>query len=179
MTFDAQLLLLLNALAGQSRFLDGVIVFFASYAAYALVVAFLAFLLLSQYPKREKLRILLVTGLSSVIARFGAVEAIRFFYHRPRPFLDLPVHQLLTSNEWSFPSGHAAFFFAMATALYLYDKKWGIVFFAAAALMAVSRVIAGIHYPSDIIGGALIGIITASLTFYIARGLKKDTISTH
>ncbi|MEK7114002.1 MAG: phosphatase PAP2 family protein [Patescibacteria group bacterium] len=167
MALDTQLFLLLNNLAGQSPFLDSVIVFFASYLAYILLVFFLAFLFFSQYQNREKLQIFLVTIISSIVARVGVTELIRFFYHRPRPFTDLPVHQLLASSEWSFPSGHAAFFFAMATAVYLYNKKWGIAFFIAVILMTISRIIAGVHYPSDIVGGALIGIIVAYITFRI------------
>ncbi|MDP1689667.1 MAG: phosphatase PAP2 family protein [bacterium] len=169
MALDTSLFYLLNNLAGQSSLLDGVIVFFASYLAYILGALFFALVFFSAYSKREKWELLLVVGISSVVARFGVTELIRFFYHRPRPFLDLPVHQLLTSTEWSFPSGHATFFFAVATAVYLHNKKWGIGFFIATVLMTVSRVAAGIHYPSDIIVGAFIGIVVAYATFYGAR----------
>ena len=169
MTFDTQVFYLLNNLAGQSAFFDELIVFLAAYLPYVLIVVFLALVFFSQYQKREKLQILFVTGMSTLIARYGVVELIRFFYHRPRVFTDLPVHQLLTSDKWSFPSGHATFFFAMATAVYLYNKKWGIGFFIAATLMGASRVIAGIHYPSDIVGGALIGAAVAFATFHIVR----------
>ena len=184
MSLDTQALYLFSDLAGQSPFLDGIIVFLASYLAYILIVLFLALLFFSQYSRREKFEILLVTALSTLIARFGITEFIRLFYHRPRPFSVLPVHQLLTDSAWSFPSGHATFFFAMATAVYLYHKKWGIGFFIAAILIAVGRVAAGVHYPSDIIGGALIGIIVAYATFHIVRRLfatpaQKTLISTY
>ena len=169
MSLDIQLFYLLNNLAGQSPLFDAVIVFFASYLAYILVALFLVLVFFSQYPKREKLQIFWVTVISTIIARFGVTELIRFFYHRPRPFIDLPVNQLITSNEWSFPSGHATFFFAMAIAIYLYNKKWGIFFFLATILITVSRVIAGIHYPSDIVGGALIGVAVAYTIFYFTR----------
>ena len=169
MTLETQLFYLLNNLAGKSQFFDNAVVFLASYFPYILIVLFLAILFFSQHQKLEKLEILLTIGISSIVARFGITEIIRFFYHRPRPFLDLPVHQLLTDNAWSFPSGHAAFFFAMATATYLYNKKWGVLFFIGAILITVSRVIAGIHYPSDIIGGALIGIAVACVTYYLVR----------
>ena len=95
-------------------------------------------------------------------------EIIRFFYHRPRPFITLQVNQLLSENEWSFPSGHSAFFFAMAAAIYFYNKKWGIGFFIAAILMNISRIIAGVHYPTDILSGAIIGGATAYIVFYFA-----------
>ena len=175
MALDVQLFLLLNDLAGRSPFFDGLFVFLAAYLPYFLIALFLALLFFSRYAQREKLRMILIVFSSSFIARFGAVELIRFFYHRPRPFLDLPIHQLLTSDKWSFPSGHAAFFFAMATAVYLYNRKWGIGFFVAAALIAISRVVAGIHYPSDILGGALVGAAVAYAVFYLVRRISTSS----
>jgi len=174
MTLDTQLLYLLNGLAGQSPLFDALAVFLSVYLAYILIAVFLILLFFSQYSKREKTQILLVTAVSSVIARFGITELIRFFYHRPRPFLDLATTQLLENNNWSFPSGHAAFFFALATAVYLYNKKWGVWFFIAALFMAVSRVIAGIHYPSDIIGGALIGVAVVYAVYSVTK-YKRNT----
>jgi len=185
MALDTQLLYFLNSAVGQSPLIDSVIVFFASYLSYILIALFIAVLIFSHYHQTiDKLEILLTIGLSSIIARFGITELIRALYHRPRPFVMLDVNQLLTETSWSFPSGHATFFFAMATAIYLYNKKWGIFFFAATVLMTVSRVVSGIHYPFDIIGGAVIGIAVAYLTFSVARRIvegrsKKITISTY
>ena len=170
MALDTQLFYLLNNLAGQSSLLDGVIIFLASYLAYILIIVFLAFVFFSQYQRREKLQILFVAGVSTLIARFGIAELIRLFYQRPRPFSALDnVQQLLTSNEWSFPSGHATFFFALSTAVYLYNKKLGVWFFVATILITISRVVAGIHYPSDIIGGAVIGIVVAYVVLCLTR----------
>lgn len=177
MPLDTRLLYFLNDLTGRSPLLDGIIVFFASHLAYILVALFLAYIFFSYHSKQEKFQILLVTSISTLFARFGIVELIRLFYQRPRPFIDLPVHQLLTNNEWSFPSGHATFFFALATAVYLYDKKWGVGFFIAALLITVSRVIAGVHYPSDIVAGAFIGIVVAYATVYVVR--KTSVAQTH
>ena len=113
------------------------------------------------------------------MARFGVAEIIRLFYKNPRPFLNHNVHQLILVNGYSFPSGHSAFFFAMATAIYFFNKKWGIGFFAASIIIGLSRVIAGVHYPSDIFGGMVIGIIVACLVFYFTnRKLGKTYIVT-
>lgn len=184
MTLDTQLFYLLNTLAGQSPFLDGVIVFFASYLAYLMPVIFLGLVFFSNSSRREKWILLVVAGAASVIARFGVAELIRFFYHRPRPFIALPdVHPLFTDSAWSFPSGHATFFFAFSTAVYLYNKRWGVGFFVATVLITVSRVIAGVHYPSDIVGGALIGVAVAYATIYLARRVmfssQEFSVSTH
>lgn len=172
MTLDITLLRLLNHLAGRSFFFDALIIFFAKYFQYLLVAIFLLLLFFSGYAKLEKFRIFYITTLSALIARLGATELIRFFYHRPRPFSVLPVRQLIFENEWSFPSGHSAFFFATATTIYFYNKKWGIGFFIAALLMNISRIIAGVHYPSDILGGAIVGTLTGYAVFYFAEKLK-------
>ena len=170
MALDLYLFHLLNNLAGQSPIADGIIVFFASYLAYILVIVFAVLALFSSYTKREKLYIFAVAAAATLIARFGVAELIRLFYHRPRPFLvEHPVHQLLTDPAWSFPSGHATFFFALAMVAYLYNKKWGVFFFIAAALVTVGRAAAGVHYPSDIIGGALVGVLVAYGTYYLVR----------
>lgn len=167
MALDTQLFYLLNNLAGKSYFFDSVVVFLANDLKYVLAVLFIVFLVLSQYSNWKKFQIAAVTALSSGISYFGLVNLVRFLYHRPRPFLDLPVNQLIANNDWSFPSAHATFFFAVSTAIYFYDKKWGIVFFAATILMALSRVVAGIHYPSDILAGAIIGVAVAYAIFRI------------
>ena len=171
MMLDVRFLHFFNWLVGTSQVFDVLIVFFSSYVQYVLVAVFLLLVYFSEYSRKQKRSILLVTMISSLIARFGITEIIRFFYHRPRPFLALPVNKLL-SNGWfysdnagSFPSGHSAFFFAMATAIYLYNKKWGIGFFLAAILMNIGRIVAGVHYPSDILGGMMIGIVVGYVVF--------------
>lgn len=172
---DTQLFYLLNGVAGQSHAIDIVIIFCASYLAYLVVFALLVLIFFSQYSKLEKWTILVVAGTAGIIARFGVAELIRYFYHRPRPFIALPdVHPLFTDPAWSFPSGHATFFFALSNVVYLYNKKWGIWFFVATLFITVGRVIAGVHYPSDIIGGAVIGVIVAYIVVYLAKKVSGE-----
>ncbi|MEK7197893.1 MAG: phosphatase PAP2 family protein [Patescibacteria group bacterium] len=165
MSLDLKIFYLFNNLASKNPVFDALIIFFADYLSYFLIIFFLAFLFFSGFQKWKKIKIFLLTFVSMIIARFGIVSLIRFFYHRPRPFEAYDVHVLITNNEFSFPSGHAALFFAMATAVYFYNKKLGLWFFAAAILMGFGRVVSGVHYPSDIIGGAVIGILTSYLIF--------------
>lgn len=174
MALDIQLFHLLNGLAGLSPALDRLILFSASELAYLVPLAFLILLIFSGYSRQEKLEMFFVAAVSSVVARIGVTELIRFFYHRPRPFAELSIEPLFTPTSWSFPSGHATFFFAFATAVYLYNKKWGIGFFMAAAVVTISRVIAGVHYPSDIVGGVVIGAAVAYLVFTAVRRLGNS-----
>jgi len=167
MAFDIKLFYFFNNFAGKSALFDALIVFLVSYFPLIIIAAFLLLLYFSAYAKKEKLNIFWATFVSAVAARFVITEIIRFFYYRPRPFLAHELNQLIYTsvNTGSFPSGHSAFFFAMATAVYLYNKKWGSGFFIAAILMNVSRVIAGAHYPSDILGGAAIGMLTGFVVY--------------
>ncbi len=90
---------------------------------------------------------------------------------RPRPchIVDgVPVVdqiRLLVScgGGYSFPSSHAVNNFAAATLLSFHFPKWARYLFGWAALMACSRICVGVHYPSDVLGGMLLGILTAWL----------------
>lgn len=174
MTLDTQLFYLFNNLAGQSPFFDEVVVFFASWFPYILVAMFLVLVWFSVYAKKEKLEILAVTFISALIARVGVTELIRYFFPRERPFMALDISPLFTDTAWSFPSGHVTFFFAMATVIYLYNKRWGMWFFIATIFITISRVIAGVHYPSDIVGGAIIAVFVGYFTYFFARRWAKN-----
>jgi len=65
------------------------------------------------------------------------------------------------STDPSFPSDHATFAFAIAVAVWKYDRKLGAVFGALAILLSAARVYVGTHYPSDVLGGAVLGTIVA------------------
>ncbi len=172
MTVDTLLLFFLHNLTGKSQVFDMLIIFLASYLPYFLIVGLLFLLYFGVYSRKQKFHFFWVTAVSVVIASLGVTELIRFFYHRPWPFLLYSLHPLISENEWSFPSDHSAFFFAMAMAIYLYNKKWGIWFFIAAILMNISRIVAGVHYPSDILGGAMVGIVVGYLVVCFAEKWK-------
>lgn len=148
-----------NRLSGQSPVEDWLTVFFAEYFAYILVVLLIALLYFWKTPRHEKARELILALAALVLARGILTEIIRFFYHHPRPFVALQsVHLLFIETSWSFPSGHAAFFFALSTILYFYHRRLGITFFILSTAMGIARIMAGVHYPFDILGGAIVGI---------------------
>jgi len=177
MNLDLKIFYFFNNLVGHSHFFDMLVVFLADYFQYILILIFLLILFFSKRTKKEKIIIFLVVVASVAVARLGVTELIRFFWHRPRPFLVYPVSQLLFNGQYSFPSGHAAFFFSMAAALWFYYKKWGLGFFAAAIFITLSRVIGGIHYPSDILGGLVVGILSAIAGFYLIPKLVNKFLA--
>ena len=111
--------------------------------------------------------------LAGILARLGFTELIRLFWNRPRPFIGNHINLLLShSASSSFPSGHAAFFFGLSTVIYSYNKRTGYLFFLASFLISISRVFAGIHWPSDILAGTAIGIFSGLL---IMKIFKKNS----
>ena len=76
----------------------------------------------------------------------------------------------------SFPSGHTAASFAAATALYAIDKRWGLAAYAFAALMGFSRLYLGVHFPTDVVMGAIVGALAAKLVirFYFEKSEKQS-----
>ena len=137
---------------------DPLIIFFATYFPYLVGLVFVV-LAFRQPFVQNRARFLLEGLLSAFVAR-GLVELIRIFIHRPRPFVaDPSLVALISENSYSFPSGHAAFFFALSTVVYMYDKRAGVWFFLASAVLSIARIMAGVHYPTDILGGAVLGII--------------------
>ena len=165
--FNTFLFQKINGFAGQYIWLDRLAVFFSDYAGYVLVVI----LVLMFIFKSAKLSwfMVLVALISAVVSRGIITTIIRFFYHHPRPFDVLTVKQLIPEGGYSFPSGHAAFYFALSMGVYLYNKKLGTAFFVVSILMGIARIFAGVHWPADILGGALVGIATALLVNFCAR----------
>ena len=85
-------------------------------------------------------------------------------FDRTRPYYVLGYEPLIPPvGDPSFPSGHTAVSFAAATAIYAIDKKWGIAAYVFAVVMGFSRLYLGVHFPLDVLGGAVVGTVAAKL----------------
>ncbi len=150
----------INQLALKWLWLDVLAVFFAEYFEYVLIFSLFLFLIIRF---KKYWRMVFQSIISAVLARFVVVELIRWLWQRPRPFIHNHVNLLITHNSVAFPSGHAAFFFAMSIIVYFYNKKAGLLFFLASFLICLARIFVGIHWPLDILAGALVGIFSGWL----------------
>ncbi len=175
MSFDHSIVLFLNGFAGQSAFLDSLIVFFAEYLPDVLIVLFFVFSFRRFTPFYGRL-MLLIEGIGASLLARVFVEVFRLFIHRLRPLVADPnIHGFLIETSYSFPSGHAAFFFALSTVVYIYDNRWGVWFYAASLVIGLARVAAGAHYPTDILGGALLGVAVGWCVHRFFRRLRSQT----
>ncbi|HZZ99366.1 MAG TPA: phosphatase PAP2 family protein [Candidatus Paceibacterota bacterium] len=169
----------INELAGHWGWLDALMIFCAQYLLYLAVVVVLLIWLRRHYLKTNRWRDLaLVSIASAVIGRLIVAEPFKLLYYHPRPYWVLSnVHLLLArETESSFPSGHTIFMFALAAGVYLYNKKAGWWFFGAAVLVGFARVFVGVHWPYDIIGGAVLGIPTALACNWLYKKYFKTII---
>jgi undecaprenyl-diphosphatase len=94
---------------------------------------------------------------------------IRLAVPRDRPALD-PL--IAVPHSHSFPSGHAATSFACATVLAALVPRLRVPAFVLAAAIAFSRLYVGVHYPTDSIAGAVLGVGTATALLSLARGRR-------
>ncbi|MBI4393149.1 MAG: phosphatase PAP2 family protein [Euryarchaeota archaeon] len=116
-------------------------------------------------------RLALLLALSLVLADLSTV-AMKFMVNRPRPPDIMDVRLVApTDGLPSFPSGHAVRAFAFATILALekVDRKWVIGAAAFATVISLSRIYAGAHYPTDVIGGAIWGVVCAWVSLKYAK----------
>jgi undecaprenyl-diphosphatase len=111
-------------------------------------------------------KILLPVGAVSLAIEISAQTAVKYKAKRLRPFRALPeqIRMLVRPwDEWSFPSGHAAGAFVMATVLRHFYPQFGIPFYLGASTISFSRVYNGVHYPSDVLFGCALGIASGKL----------------
>ena len=114
---------------------------------------------------------------TSVIEALGVTYALKYSIDRLRPYDKYPdrIHAIEKEDSPSFPSGHTAAAFSLATSLSITYPKWYVI--APSALWACSvgyaRINQGVHYPSDVLTGAVIGTGCAFLNIYVNRWLNK------
>ncbi len=97
---------------------------------------------------------------------------------RSRPcwiFTDVPmVNGVEIPDDFSFPSGHTGASFAAAVAIFMRNKKWGVAAIVLAAFIAVSRLYLFVHFPTDVLGGLVVGVVGAICSFLIVNAFYKN-----
>jgi undecaprenyl-diphosphatase len=159
---------IIHGWSGHYVFADVAAIFFAEYLPYLLVLGFLI-LAFQQSGARRKFYLFAEGLLAVILARGIITEVIRFFYPVTRPFALLGFSPLIPESGSSFPSGHMAWFFALALAIWFVNRKWGAWYFVLSAVMGVARIYAGVHWPFDILAGAVLGILCAWFIHWLLR----------
>jgi undecaprenyl-diphosphatase len=153
------------------------------------VIICLIILIYGISTKNRKLRNLAIMGLIAIIITDIAISILKIVISEPRPFITLKsVHLLVSENDpFSFPSGHSGNIFALAVSLGLnwtfkIGKKsikliWVLI--PIAFIIGFSRIYIGVHYPFDVLIGALIGITGGLIATNIGTKYLNNHEKTH
>jgi undecaprenyl-diphosphatase len=158
----------LNKLAGRSGKLDRFFIFWAR----DFIICFLVFFgILFLVPSLAQLfglsrYSLIASGLIGMFSWVAAV-LIKTIYFTERPYLNKRTKALLKKkkNDPAFPSGHTTPMFAIGTIIFYFSPILGSIILVMALIMGICRVITGLHWPIDIVGGAVLGWLLSFL-FY-------------
>jgi undecaprenyl-diphosphatase len=163
----------INALAGQSAALDQLMIEVTTFGV-PFMVLLVALQWWSKRPREYKRHVCVAAGLSFLLGLLLA-QIMLLFVHRMRPY-DAGVSHLIVAPtvDWSFPSDHAIASLAIVFAFALQGlRRWSFIFLALAALVCFSRIYVGMHYVSDILGGAGIALIAAYFVKWIYQADTK------
>jgi undecaprenyl-diphosphatase len=164
----------LNELMRTQDVFEDPVTAFASIAVGAYAVATVALWFLARPAGVQRLRLACTAALASAGVGLLLNQAIGHLWARDRPYVAHPDSLTLfgaRSHDPSFPSDHATAAFAIAAAVLFFSPRAGRVFLVAAAAIAFSRVLIGVHYPSDVAAGALTGTAAAIAIGTLGRAL--------
>src|SRR6266545_894098 len=110
--------------------------------------------------------------------QFFIHQIIGKVWHRQRPFAAHPSAHVWgsRSHDPSLPSDHSSAAFAIAFAVLFFDRVAGMLFLAAAFIIAVGRVAIGAHYPADVAAGTLVGLGAALVVVRLGRPLVSFVV---
>lgn len=148
--------------------------FLASFMIYFLFLGLIILWFIDGKIKKEQV----VHSLFSVCLSFVIAVTIKEFFPSSRPYFinNLPTNVFIPPVDAAFPSTHTAIAFALSTTIFLHDRSVGLFFILSALLIGVARVVANVHYPADIFGGAFLGTFVAVLvdkTHFLDIFIKK------
>lgn len=159
---DYALFQCINGLAGRWPAVDELMRFFAT--DYIVPTSLICIVVFLWFSGRRELQEQSLLAIVSLVLANAFVSASNALWFRPRPFADHDVNLLFYHpSDSSFPANSMATTWALAWALWTYDRTIGGIALALAFMMGLSRVFVGIHYPLDIVAGAIVGIVATRI----------------
>ncbi len=172
-TIDQEIFLWLNQHVGNYSWLDSIVVFIVSDYLVPISFSFVLFALWIGWRNNE-MRDLhqynVITSITGIILTNVFISIINSHFFRLRPFDVHEVNLLFyMPTDSSFPANPIAVAFAIATGVAFVNKKLAIAMYITSSLYGFARVYAGVFYPSDIVGGAIIGLTSTLLAYFMFK----------
>lgn len=173
---DEALFLRINDWVGKFTPMDEVMRLIASDYLVPVTLALILFALWfagSDLETRERYQIGIVVAVFAVALANSSIEVLNNFYFRDRPFLNHEAELLFyRPTDSSFPANSAAAAFAIAGSVGIFQRRLAIAIVSLAALYAFSRVYVGVHYPIDVVGGAVFGLVAVPIAVGLVRIIR-------
>ncbi|MFC7785831.1 MULTISPECIES: undecaprenyl-diphosphatase [unclassified Rossellomorea] len=167
---DYKLFSAINLLSGRSEPVDLLMIFLSKKIRYVFI-----FVLLFMWFRNDHYRRVSWNAVMSSVITLFLHTLVKLFYFKPRPFAKRRVGILIPSRtDSSFPSKHTLLACAVSTSIFLYDRFLGSIMWILSVLTGLSRIWLGHHYPSDIIGSAIIASMTSMVVSKTAGGFKGE-----
>jgi undecaprenyl-diphosphatase len=160
----------LNNIVGKSKIFDLALIFWAKYFAFVFWFWLIVLFFFPNMGENFNLNreTIIYIHLVGALVWFSVllIKTIRF---TPRPYLTKQTKVLIKKKKSSsaFPSGHTALFFALGGIFIHFSLPLGLLVFICAFLVGMSRLISGLHWPIDILGGAIIGTLIGFFISYL------------
>jgi len=160
----------INDLGKEYTYLNNFFIFMAEYMVF--ILAFIA--LIFWFTRREENRMMIISATISFILAEMMGKIAGKLHSNNQPFAELSnVNKLIEKAvDNSFPSDHSILFFAFCTTFFIYQKRWRYIWIMLALFVSISRIWVGVHYPADVIVGAIISIFSAFIASFIVSRLN-------
>jgi len=129
------------------------------------------------FPRTRKMG--LTIGLALIFGVVIGNGILKNVVMRPRPYTLDQFADIFKAtgfpelSDWSFPSGHSLASFEAAVSIMFYHKKWGIAALVLAFCVAISRIYLIVHFPTDVLCGAILGTVFAVTAYFVVKALYK------
>lgn len=158
--------------------MNTLIVFTAQYVFLVSIAVFLLYVAYQRLYQRKKFPPFLILSLISFPLSFIVAKILAHFIYNPRPFVVNHIKPLFHhAADNGFPSDHMLLTMTIASIIFVYNKKLGILLTVVAIGIGTARVLANIHHVEDIVGSAIIAIVTTFIVTLFIPILKRKFVA--